>query len=226
MKRVMTLLLLMPLAIVASAQSVSQQTGISADLISLIPGKVYRAVENELTLKIQGVDIQSLRLTSSIGSITASDAEGVFILKLDNEVTVTEVEILVCHQSSISDCAALKTFRFSIAELPKPKASFGNIGSSCSISASSIKQAETLFCVPDSGLKGVSYTTHSYKVVLIPKEGNTSVFIINGATLNKDVKARINKLGEGDKLMIYDIKAIGPTGVVDLSMGLVFYIKG
>jgi hypothetical protein len=70
---------------------------------------------------------------------------------------------------------------------------------------------------------GIKFTVVSYKFIFVPKNGNAVMIKANSERITQSMKSKIKSSKKGDMVLVENIRAEGPNGIVNLAP-LVFRI--
>ena len=186
---------------------------------------VYRGLENPISVSVPGYSASQTIVTSSMGSLKPSTQAGTFNLSIPVNDANRELTISVSVRAP-EGVKKMGEQKYRIKNIPKPTPMLGAIEASGAVSSAQLRSAAFVFtALKDFAFEGVNYTPLSYTIVYAPKKGDARPFQGNGASIPSDARAAFNGARPGDRVILTNIKAMGPAGAVIVPTSLAIEVK-
>ncbi len=186
---------------------------------------VYRGLENPISVSVPGYSASQTIVTSSMGSLRPSTQAGTFNLSIPVNDANRELTISVSVKAP-EGVKKMGEQKYRIKNIPKPTPMLGAIEASGTVSSAQLRSAAFVFtALKDFAFEGVSYTPISYTLVYAPKKGDARPFQGSGPGIPADARAAFNNARPGDRVILTNIKAMGPAGAVIVPAALAIEVK-
>jgi gliding motility-associated protein GldM len=186
---------------------------------------VYRGLENPISVSVPGYSASQTQVTSSLGSLKPSTQAGTFNLSIPVNDANRELTISVSVKAP-EGVKKMGEQKYRIKNIPKPTPMLGAIEASGAVTSAQLRSAAFVFtALKDFAFEGVNYTPLSYTIVYAPKKGDARPFQGNGASIPSDARAAFNGARPGDRVILTNIKAMGPAGAVIVPTSLAIEVK-
>lgn len=188
---------------------------------------VYRAIPNPISISVPGYAANEIIATASVGRLSSAGQPGTYNI----EVGPTDQSLETIVSVSVKDKATNTTKkmgeqRYRIKNIPRPQPLLGPIDASGDVTIGKLKASTFVATIlKDFPFEGIKYTPQTWKLVYVPRVGNAQVFMGNGTVLTPQAQGVLRNARPGDKVILYDIKAVGPQGLVPLTSGLVLNVQ-
>jgi len=179
---------------------------ISADAMNVL----YIGLENPISISAAGYSPSDISASMTGGTLTPG-AKGTYIAKVANPgKAVINVSVRMKDKS----LRQMGSKEYRIKAVPKPEAWFGALESGSYPAAALLGQNFIAAVLPNFVFEGVKFTVTKYACAYVPRRGNAEFFNGTGAAITSQLKGAISKAKRGDKVLVDEIMAIGPGGIV------------
>ncbi|MCB9252820.1 MAG: gliding motility protein GldM [Flavobacteriales bacterium] len=189
---------------------------ISADAMNVL----YIGLDNPISISVAGYTPSDILPTMSGGSLVRS-GKG-YIAKVTKRG-----KAIISASVKMKDGSTRKMGEqeYRIKDVPKPEALFGTLESGSYPAAALLGQRAITAVLPNFVFEGVKFTVREYACAYVPRRGNAQFFRGSGAVISNELKGAIQSAKGGDKVLVDDISAIGPGGVVKRLSPIVITIR-
>lgn len=180
---------------------------ISADAMNVL----YIGLENPISIAVSGYSPNDVMATMSNGSLTRSGNKWIAKVTQTNPAgAVVSVSVKMRDGSS----RKMGEQKYRIKSVPKPESMFGTIESGPATAAQLMVQSAIRGVLPNFVFEGVNFTVTKYNALYVPKKGEAKPTSGTGAAITPALKSWITTARKGDKILVDDIYANGPGGIV------------
>lgn len=187
---------------------------------------IYRAIPNPISVSVPGFDASQVSVSSTVGSLTSAGQNGMYNIMVAPGDANKELTISV---SVKADGATKKMgeMNFRLKNIPKPTPQLGSIDASGETDAAKIKGGNAVFTIlKDFAFEGIKYDVKSFKIIYQPVSGPAQFEFVNAGNLVPPrMKGFLQNVRKGDKVIVIDIKAQGPQGLVPIPTPVVAICK-
>ncbi len=180
---------------------------------------VYLGLDNPISVSVPGVSSRDMSVSCSEGGLLVPGAtEGTYILRPNLNSPLHELTI-----SASVNGRLMGTSKYRIRKVPKPMPMLGSIEASGPVSLARIRAANTVTTVlKDFIFEGVSYTPQSWVLAYQARNSiQTQIENGHGTTISGRMLNFLRNARPGDKVILTNIIALGPSGPVHLPSSLV-----
>lgn len=186
---------------------------------------IYRGIENPISVSVPGYSANLISVSTDVGTLTPAGQPGTYNLTVPLNNQAKELKISVSAKTP-DGVKKMGEQIYRIKNVPKPTPMLGAIESNGTYSPAQLKSAAFVYAaLKDFPFEGIKYTPVSYKIIYVPKRGDASLFTGNGQAITPQIKAAFNNARPGDKVILTDIRAQGPVGLVPLPTSLTIDIQ-
>lgn len=184
---------------------------------------IYRAIPNPLSVSVPGFDASQVVVSTSVGSLTPVPGQGGNYNILVPPTNASPDLVITVSVKADNATKKMGEMRFRLKNIPKPTPQLGSIDVSGEVDAAKIKGANAVFTLlKDFAFEGINYNVKGFTIVFQPKTGPAIFESVNG---NGIVPARmrgyLQNVKTGDKVLVVNIKAEGPQGMVQIPSSVV-----
>jgi len=176
----------------------------------------YAGIDNKVSISVPGVPAQQISATSSNGSLTRSG-----LMWIARPTTIGKECMITVTAMMDGRSQVVSNTPFRVRPLPEPRA-FVEYKDANGIprrykggafSKSRLLEAPGLIAALDDDLLEVNFTVLSFQTLIYDSMGNSLMRISNGSKFSDEQTTQIRGLARGKRLLITNIKAIGPDKV-------------
>jgi len=179
---------------------------ISADAMNVL----YIGLENPISISAAGYSPEDVVASMSGGSLVRG-AKGTYIASV---TTPGRANISVSVKMKDNTVRPMGSKEYRIKAVPKPESMFGALESGSYPAAALLGQNSITATLPNFVFEGVKFNVTKYACAYVPRRGNAEFFSGTGAAITGQLKGAISKAKRGDKVLVDEIMAIGPKGIV------------
>jgi hypothetical protein len=187
---------------------------------------IYRAIPNPISVSVPGFDASQISVSSTVGTLTSAGQNGMYNIMVAPGDVNKELTITV---SVKADGATKKMgdMMFRLKNIPKPNPQLGSIEADGEVEAAKIKAGNAVFALlKDFAFEGIKYDVKNFTIIYQPKTGASIVETVNGSNLvPARMKGVLQNVRTGDKVLVVNIKAQGPQGLVPIPKGVIAICK-
>lgn len=187
---------------------------------------IYRAIPNPISVSVPGFDASQITVSSTVGSLSSAGQNGFYNIMVAPGDVNKELTISV---SVKADGATKKMgeMMFRLKNIPKPNPQLGSIEADGEVEAAKIKAGNAVFALlKDFAFEGIKYDVKNFTIIYQPKTGASVVETVNGSNLvPARMKGVLQNVRTGDKVLVVNIKAQGPQGLVPIPKGVIAICK-
>lgn len=183
---------------------------VSPDMMNV----VYAGIPNPITVSVPGVASELLQVSSTIGSLTPTNAkEGKYNIVVPPNAG-KEVLVNVSVKDDKGTRSAGPGFRFRVKQLPTPSVRIGAIDlAKGTVVPSDLKGIPFISAKPENFDLDVKYTVQSFTVVVM--KGNKPLEAkSDGARMSEEQQKLLNDVKKGNKVYFEDVKVLDPAGKI------------
>ncbi len=178
---------------------------------------IYRAIPNPISVSVPGFDASQVMVSTSVGSLSPAGQNGMYNIM----VQPTDVNKTLKINVSVKSDGATKQMgemEFRLKNIPKPNPQLGSIEASGETDPAKIKGGNAVFTIlKDFAFEGIKYDVKSFKIIYQPVTGPAQFEFVNAGNLVPPrMRAFLQNVRKGDKVIVIDIKAQGPQGLVPI----------
>lgn len=187
---------------------------------------VYRAIDNPISISVPGYSANEVQARPSVGALKNDKQPGTYNLMVaPGDQSMETIITVTVKDKSNGQMRKMGEQRYRIKNIPRPTPMLGPIDASGDVTIGKLKAANFVATqLKDFAFEGIKYTPQSWKMVYVPRTGNATVIIGSGSIISPQAKAFLNNARSNDKIILYDIKAVGPQGLVPLTSALVLNV--
>jgi gliding motility-associated protein GldM len=186
---------------------------------------IYRGIDNPISVSVPGYSATQISVSTDVGTLTSAGQAGTYNLNVPINNSARELKISVSAKTP-EGVKKMGEQVYRIKNVPKPTPMLGAIESNGTYTPAQIKSAAFVYAaLKDFPFEGISYTPVSYKIIFVPKRGDAQLFLGNGQAITPQIKAAFNNVRSGDKIILTDIRANGPVGLVPLPTSLTIDVQ-
>ncbi|MCF8428789.1 MAG: gliding motility protein GldM [Bacteroidia bacterium] len=178
---------------------------------------IYRAIPNPISVSVPGFDASQVLVSSTVGSITSAGQNGMYnIMVQPADVNKTlKINVSVKTDGATKQMGEME---FRLKNIPKPIPQLGSIEASGETEPAKIKAGNAVFTIlKDFAFEGIKYDVKSFKIIYQPVTGPAQFEFVNaGNIVPPRMRAFLQNVRKGDKVIVIDIKAQGPQGLVPI----------
>ncbi len=190
---------------------------VSADNMNVF----YAGLDNPVSVSVPGVPNERLSVSISNGKITPL-GNGKFNVRVMNG---TDSKISVIAKMENGETRNMGTSVFRIKRVPKPSAKFAGLTEDGTLTKAQIENTIGVIAdYPNFPFNAICKVTY-FTVTIITSGGGTEDIEVKSNVFDEKTKERLKRLKRGDKLMLSDIRVLGPDGVTVKASGLLFKVR-
>jgi gliding motility-associated protein GldM len=168
---------------------------------------LYIGVPNPLSVSAPGIPTEKLRVSISGGSISGAGA-GKYSAKVSS---IGEATVTVSGEVSPGKTQVLGKTLFRVKRIPDPKAMFAG-KSGGSTSAANIRAQDRIFARLENFEFDAKFNVTRFSLLLAKPRQDVIKVTTSGSTVSPQMKAALNSVTPGTKVIFSDIVAVGPDG--------------
>jgi len=183
---------------------------VSADKMNVL----YAGLDNPISVSVPGIPTDRLSVSISNGTLTPT-GKGTFNVKVMNG---TKADVSVVANLENGEKRNMGTMTFRVKRVPKPSAKFGELTDNGKMTKSKIEgQVGLIAFYPDFGYDATPKVT-AFKLTIIGGGNIAEEYESKSNMLTFQMKERLKKLKRNERILLEEIKAIGPDNLtVDLN---------
>ncbi len=183
---------------------------------------VYRAIPNPISVSVPGFDASQVVVSASTGSLTSAGQNGMYNILVPPTNSSPDLTISVSVKAD-GGMKKMGEMRFRLKNIPKPTPQLGSIEVSGEVDAARIKGANAVFTLlKDFAFEGINYTVKGFTIVFQPKTGPAIFESVSGnGIIPSRMRGYLQNVRTGDKVLVVNIKAEGPQGMVQIPSSVV-----
>lgn len=183
---------------------------------------VYRAIPNPISVSVPGFDASQVVVSASTGSLTSAGQNGMYNILVPPTNSSADLTISVSVKAD-GGMKKMGEMRFRLKNIPKPTPQLGSIEVSGEVDAARIKGANAVFTLlKDFAFEGINYTVKGFTIVFQPKTGPAIFESVSGnGIIPSRMRGYLQNVRTGDKVLVVNIKAEGPQGMVQIPSSVV-----
>ncbi|MFN4083160.1 MAG: gliding motility protein GldM [Bacteroidia bacterium] len=186
---------------------------------------IYRGIENPISVSVPGYSANQISVSTDIGTLTSAGQAGTYNLTVPVSNQAKELKVSVSAKTP-DGVKKMGEQIYRIKNVPKPTPMLGAIEANGAYSPAQLKSSQFVFAaLKDFPFEGIKYTPVSYKIIYVPKRGDANVFSGRDQTITPEIKAAFNNAKSGDRVILTDIRAQGPVGLVPLPTSLTIDVQ-
>lgn len=186
---------------------------------------VYIGLDNPISVSVPGYAPTDVQVTASAGGTLVPDkAKGTYLLKVSG--TAREITVTASVKDKSGAVKKMGEQKYRVRQVPDPIPQLGSIKASGRQPAGVVKSAQFALAILENfAYEGIKYTPTEFQLGIIPKVGQFKGFRGTGQALTPQMRAALNSLQSGDKVMLAGMKVTGPGGARPLPSVLVIDIQ-
>jgi antitoxin component YwqK of YwqJK toxin-antitoxin module len=170
---------------------------------------VYIGLDNPVQIAVEGYKNEQITVSADGCSIQQTESKS-YILRASTPGKCT-INVGYIKSGKKQN----QSFEFRKKSLPKPECMFGTLESGNYPAAAMLAQNSIRAVMPNFVFEGISFTILSYQWTYLGNSIFNSCFEKqNGATISYKLKEIIKESNNGDAILIDDIVAVGPGGIL------------
>ena len=181
---------------------------------------VYVGLDNPVQIAVEGYTNDQITVWAELFSSNNIKIipEGSFITHVNGKNYILKVTnpgtcfIKVSYKKE--GTLKTETFEFRVKSIPKPESMFGVLESGDASVKALLDQYTLNAVMPNFYIDSVEFKIQKYEALFVPKNGKPVQFSSKTNQIPLDLKRCILKSGSGDKILLDDIKAIGPGNLI------------
>lgn len=210
--------ILLILFIVTCFISQAQQAVVALPAMNVI----YIGLDNPINIAVEGYTNNQLTVTTEGCTLEGTYPETYLTA---TTTSLSGCQVFVSYQKDKK--IKIDTLNFRIKSIPKPEAVLGTLESGSCPAAAMLAQNTIRAVMPNFVFQGVTFKVTSYQWMFISNDGLTECSdTVKSAAISKKLKYLISKSVGGDKILIDDIKAIGPGGAQKRLSPIALLVQG
>jgi len=185
---------------------------------------VYIGLDNPFSVSVPGYSSKEINVSVTSGGVLVPDKQaGTYLLRVDGKSREVTISASVTKNNKTTTMGSAV---YRVRQIPKPTPMLGGIESSGEVSSGQLKAAAFVFtALKDFAFEGIKFTPTSYKIVYQPKRGDAQLYQGSGQVITPQIKAAFNNARPGDRVILLDIKAQGPAGIVPIPTSLAIEVR-
>lgn len=187
---------------------------------------VYIGLDNPIAVSVPGYSANEVQVSVSAGANLKPDkVKGTYLLNVTG--TVREVIVSASVKDKISNAVKkMGEQKYRVRAVPDPLPQLGSIKASGAQPAGVVKSSQFVLAILENfAYEGIKYTPVSFQLGYFPKVGSFKGMGGTGQALTPEMKATLNRVQPGDRIILANMKAQGPGGLRVLPSALVIDIK-
>jgi len=187
---------------------------------------VYRAIANPISISVPGFDASQVVVSTSVGSLSPAGQNGMYNIMVQPADVTKELTISVSVKAD-GTTKKMGEMLFRLKNIPKPTPQLGSIDFDGEVEPARIKGGNAVFTMlKDFAFEGIKYDVKNFTIIYQPKTGNSVFEIVNGSNLVPPrIRGILQNVKTGDKVLVVNIKAQGPQGLVPIPKGVIAICK-
>jgi len=167
---------------------------------------LYIGVDNPLSVSAPGVPLDNLKVSISGGSLSGS--KGHYQARVSS---IGTAKITISAEMEKGKSTVLGSSEFRVKRIPDPKAQFAG-KSSGTTSTVNLRAQDRLFAHLDNFEFEAKFNITHFKMLIQKPRQDIIIIAGTGNELNAQMKAALNSITPGTKLIFDDVTAVGPDG--------------
>jgi hypothetical protein len=169
---------------------------------------VYQGLDNPISVSVPGIPNEKLTVSASNASLRAT-GNGKYNIKVSGGNKV-DVNVFATMDNGEKKSMGIMSFR--VKRIPKPKAKFGEITDSGTMSISRANAQQGIIAQYDNFEFNIISRVTSFTMVVFTANGTLELKSPNNM-LTPEMKQQIQRLRKNSRIMFEDIQSMGPDGV-------------
>jgi len=179
----------------------------STNISSKAMDVLYIGIDNPLEISAAGYSPEDTRATMTGGNLVKGDNKWIARVYKPGVATVS-----VSARRRDGSVQKISNKRFIIKKLPAPEPKFGSLVSGNYTESDLLEQENLTATITNFMYEGIKWKITSFTCSLFPLEGKPVLFNVSGSEIKPAIKDAIRRSVKGNKIVIDEIKAIGPDG--------------
>jgi gliding motility-associated protein GldM len=177
---------------------------------------MYIGVPNPISVSVAGANPSDVVVSASGGGAKVRKTKGtdyvVNVSQQTNDLTIT------ASLKTPSGVKRMGVMKYRVRNLPKPQAKLGAYENGAVVPAQALSAQSIIRADMGQGFvyEGLKYSVSSFTVYYLPKGKPVKQQNVNGSAMPGGIKGALGKAKRGDRVIIDNIKAQGPTGQIRL----------
>ncbi|HTD98758.1 MAG TPA: gliding motility protein GldM [Mucilaginibacter sp.] len=167
---------------------------------------LFIGVSNPVSVSAPGIPKEKLHVSISNGSISGSNGQYAVTVNSPGDATITVSGELMPGKTQV-----LGSTLFRIKRVPDPKAQFAG-KSSGSTSSANLKAQDRLFAKLIDFYFDLKFDVVRFNMIILRPRQDAVSYSTNGSELSSQMKAALNTLSPGSRIIFTNIMAKGPGG--------------
>jgi len=167
---------------------------------------LYIGVDNPLSVSAPGVPLENLKISMSGGSVNGS--KGHYTARVSS---IGTAKITISAEMEKGKSTVLGSSEFRVKRIPDPVAQFGG-KSGGSTSTVNLRAQDRLFAHLDNFEFEAKFNITHFKMLIQKPRQDIIMKTGTGSELNAEMKAALNSITPGTKVIFDDVTAVGPDG--------------
>lgn len=188
-------------------QSFQPAATISADAMNVL----YIGLENPISVSVPGFPANDVTASISSGSLTKTTGSGKYIAKVQR-VQGMKTTITANVRLPDGSSRSMGKMEYRIREVPNPEPLYGNLPGGKQPKGALRVQSILNASMGSFAFEGVNFKVTGFEAMLVPKGGQPKIASVTGNSLAQ-VNSMVAGARSGDRIIIAEIKAIGPGGI-------------
>jgi gliding motility-associated protein GldM len=192
---------------------------ISADAMNVL----YIGLENPISISVSGYSPNDIQASITNGSL-ARAGKGGWVAKV-TQTNPNGAVVSVSVKMKDGSTRKMGEKKYRIKSVPKPEPMYGTVESGSATAAQLMVQNQIRAVLPNFVFEGVTFTVTKYSALFVPKKGEARPSSGVGSAITPQLKGWVTTARRGDKVLIDDIYANGPGGIVKRLLPIVITIQ-
>jgi gliding motility-associated protein GldM len=186
---------------------------------------VYIGLDNPISVSVPGYSASQIQVSCSSGGTLKQEGQaGTYLLKVSG--ASREIEITASVKDSKGQIKKMGLQKYRVRQVPKPTPMLGSIEASGPVSPGVLKSAAFVYAnLKDFAFEGIQFKPTKYTVIYLPKRGEGRAYQGAGAAVTPEIRAMLNSVRTGDRIVLAQIQANGPAGNVNIPTALSIEVK-
>ncbi|OYU94718.1 MAG: hypothetical protein CFE21_13585 [Bacteroidetes bacterium B1(2017)] len=184
---------------------------------------IYMGLENPISVSVPGVNTKDVKVSCSEASVLSlGSSQGNYFLKPTSNITSSEITVKAEVNGRVMGLT-----KYRIRRVPKPTLMLGSIEVSGPVSAARVRSINGVFTIlRDFIYENVMYTPQTWTLAYQAKNSQ-QVVLENGkgSNLSAAMRNTLSNAKPGDKIVLTNVTAMGPSGAVKIPNSLIIDVS-
>jgi gliding motility-associated protein GldM len=186
---------------------------------------VYIGLDNPISVSVPGYSPAEVMVSATGGTLRQGQTRGNYLVSVD-AAAGREITISASVRDDQGRVREMGKQKYRVRNVPKPLPTLGSIDASGTVSAGQLAAAQYVYTpLRDFIYQNIQYTPVDYTLIHLPKGKEGKAYRGYGSTIPQEIKAVLRSVRSGDRLILAQVRAKGPAGIVPLPSSLTLEVR-